>query len=137
MNTWANAVMIYTSPRNDTQTDGGKMVTVLQTCPCITIWKCVRMLQARSSLIRKYLINFLHYLFPRTFIPLYSMVAFTRIPIHEVMRRNERQNSLINRGFCFVLVAGLIGVGFCVWRRIRVPFKIAIYIGRKYVQLTD
>ncbi|XP_056422873.1 kynurenine 3-monooxygenase isoform X3 [Hyla sarda] len=49
-------------------------------------------------LYRKYIDNFLHMLMPSTFIPLYSMVTFTRIRYHKVVLRWKWQNRVINAG---------------------------------------
>ncbi|KAM4040590.1 kynurenine 3-monooxygenase isoform 1-T1 [Anomaloglossus baeobatrachus] len=49
-------------------------------------------------LFRKYIDNILHLLLPRTFIPLYSMVTFTRIRYHKVVLRWKWQNKVINAG---------------------------------------
>lgn len=47
-------------------------------------------------LFRKYLDNILHTLMPSTFIPLYSMVTFSRIRYHEVILRWKWQNKIVN-----------------------------------------
>ena len=47
------------------------------TSPILLIWKKID--------------NALHRLFPNRFIPLYSMVAFTRIPYHQVVGRHSMQ----------------------------------------------
>ncbi|XP_071997256.1 kynurenine 3-monooxygenase isoform X2 [Engystomops pustulosus] len=49
-------------------------------------------------LYRKYLDNILHKLMPSTFIPLYSMVTFTRIRYHKVVLRWKWQKRVINTG---------------------------------------
>ena len=71
---------------------------------------------SRIFLIRKYLDNFLYRLFPNVFKPLYTMVAFTRIPIHEVIERNKWQKKVISKGFRFVALVGLCVIGYGVWR---------------------
>ena len=55
----------------------------------------------------------LHTLFPRWFIPLYTMISFTRIPYAEAKARAERQ-SLIVRGAAIIL--GLLVLGALAWR---------------------
>ncbi|XP_072265191.1 kynurenine 3-monooxygenase [Pyxicephalus adspersus] len=60
-------------------------------------------------IFRKYLDNFLHTLMPSTFIPLYSMVTFSRIRYHEVILRWKWQNKVVNTGlviFGFALTCG-------------------------------
>ncbi|XP_040285233.1 kynurenine 3-monooxygenase [Bufo bufo] len=49
-------------------------------------------------LYRKYIDSTLHMLMPSTFIPLYSMVTFTRIQYHKVVLRWKWQNRVINAG---------------------------------------
>uniref|UniRef100_A0A8C0XQI8 Kynurenine 3-monooxygenase n=1 Tax=Castor canadensis TaxID=51338 RepID=A0A8C0XQI8_CASCN len=44
--------------------------------------------------------RFLHALMPSTFIPLYTMVTFSRIRYHEAVLRWHWQNKVINRGLC-------------------------------------
>ena len=62
-------------------------------------------------LFRKKIDNVLHYLFPTFFIPLYSMVAFTRIPYSRVVERHAIQQAIIRRGLWGVSLAlvGLLG----------------------------
>ncbi len=51
----------------------------------------------------------LHWLFPRLFLPLYSMVAFSRIPYHQVVVRSQRQRRLVK----FAMVTCGVGVLVC------------------------
>ena len=46
--------------------------------------------------IRKFIDNLVHAYFPNHFIPLYSMVAFSRIPYSEVVIRHRRQQKLLD-----------------------------------------
>ena len=55
--------------------------------------------------LRKKVDNFLHFLFPNSFVPLYTMVAFTRIPYSRVVARDHWQKKLVNTGL-FTLKAG-------------------------------
>ena len=71
---------------------------------------------SRLFVARKYLDNFLHFLFPRTFIPLYTMVAFTRIPYAEVVRRNERQRKFVDAGLFALKLAAVGGVLYLLYR---------------------
>ncbi|KAH7699152.1 Protein KMO-1, partial [Aphelenchoides avenae] len=48
-------------------------------------------------------------LFPQSWIPLYSMVTFNRIPYHEVIERRQRQDKILHRCRC-VLVATVVGI---------------------------
>ena len=63
---------------------------------------------SKYFLVRKYLESLLHRLFPRVFMPLYHMVTFTRIPIHDVILRNKRQQMLISRGIRLISLVGVI-----------------------------
>eukprot|EP00048_Salpingoeca_helianthica_P015973 m.229725 g.229725 ORF g.229725 m.229725 type:complete len:449 (-) comp17814_c0_seq1:87-1433(-) len=49
-------------------------------------------------LFRKKLDNLLHRLFPSSFIPLYTMVTFSRIPYSDVIRRAKAQDALVRTG---------------------------------------
>ena len=61
-----------------------------------------------SYLLKKKIDGFLHHLMPRTFIPLYTMVSFTRIPYATIVTRNERQNRVISRGLRLVGVSAFV-----------------------------
>uniref|UniRef100_A0A4W3GJS8 Uncharacterized protein n=1 Tax=Callorhinchus milii TaxID=7868 RepID=A0A4W3GJS8_CALMI len=45
-------------------------------------------------MFRKYLDNFLHFMMPRTIVPLYTMVTFTQIRYHEVIKRSKWQTKV-------------------------------------------
>ncbi|XP_059504623.1 kynurenine 3-monooxygenase isoform X1 [Stegostoma tigrinum] len=47
-------------------------------------------------IFRKHVDNFLHYCMPRTVVPLYTMVTFTRIRYHKVIQQSKRQSKVIN-----------------------------------------
>jgi len=74
---------------------------------------------SRIFLLRKYLDNILHAFLPRTFIPLYTMVAFTRLPYHTAVERNHRQKSIINRTLLLLTVLSLSAIGYVAFRYIR------------------
>ena len=57
---------------------------------------------SRWFLMRKRLEGVLHWLAPGAWLPQYGMVAFTRIPYHEVVERARRQDELLDAA----LVAG-------------------------------
>ena len=71
---------------------------------------------SRFFIFRKYLDNILHFLFPRTFIPLYTMVAFTRMPYHKAIERQKWQQNVISRGTRVLGIAIIGVVGYCVYR---------------------
>ena len=83
---------------------------------------------SKLFLIRKYIDNFLHRLFPHTFVPLYTMVAFTRIPIHQVIERNEWQRKVVGQGICFALFLGAIAVACGTWKFARISFRVSVFI---------
>ena len=56
-------------------------------------------------LFQKKVEGILNYLFPESWIPLYKMVAFTRIPYDECIRRAKEQDRLLGTGG--KIVAGL------------------------------
>ena len=68
------------------------------------------LVNSRIFIMRKRLDNLLHRLFPRTFIPLYTMVAFTRIPYHKAVERQQWQRAAVNKALMFLGV-GSIGLG--------------------------
>ena len=67
-------------------------------------------------LLRKKIDNALHYLLPSLFIPLYSMVAFTRIPYHRVVERHTLQQNFIRRGLWGVSLASLGLLGYLAFK---------------------
>lgn len=83
---------------------------------------------SRAFLLFKYLDKLLHFLLPSMYIPLYSMVAFSRIPYHKVVKRNELQRKIVNRMLTAGLVVSLFGVG-CVlfrWSGAYIPLRYRI-----------
>jgi len=53
---------------------------------------------------RKRIEHHLHDLMPNSWIPLYTMVSFTRIPYHEAMSRDRRQQRLLSLGIAVTAV---------------------------------
>ncbi|XP_049591358.1 kynurenine 3-monooxygenase [Syngnathus scovelli] len=60
-------------------------------------------------LFRKRVDNILHFLMPKTIIPLYTMVTFTRTPYHEAVNRWHWQDKVINRGLFFAATGAILG----------------------------
>ncbi|XP_069890363.1 kynurenine 3-monooxygenase isoform X1 [Dipodomys merriami] len=60
-------------------------------------------------IFRKNLERFLHAIMPSTFIPLYTMVTFSRIRYHEAVQRWHWQNKVINKGLC--MFGSLVAIG--------------------------
>ncbi|XP_041354694.1 kynurenine 3-monooxygenase-like isoform X2 [Gigantopelta aegis] len=59
---------------------------------------------------RKVLDNVLYYLFPNTWIPLYTMVSFTRIRYHQCILQREWQDQVLRRvGYGFATVGAFLG----------------------------
>lgn len=73
-------------------------------------------------LLRKKVDSLLHMLFPRMFIPLYTMVAFTRTPYHAVIRRNTKQRMVVNSCFTLGAVISLGVIGFYVINHLKTFF---------------
>lgn len=60
-------------------------------------------------LMKKKLFNFLHWIMPNTFIPLYTMVSFSQIPYHTVIERSHWQDKVVWRAA--VATAVVTGIG--------------------------
>ena len=73
---------------------------------------------SRLFLLRKKVDNVLHMVFPRTFIPLYTMVAFTRIPYHVIIERNRVQRRIVTGLLATGTVIFVFAVGLFVVRQV-------------------
>jgi kynurenine 3-monooxygenase len=62
-------------------------------------------------LLKKKWVNLLHKLFPRWYLPLYTMIEFTRIPYADAVRRARAQDRLAWAITLLVAIAGLTIVG--------------------------
>lgn len=69
-----------------------------------------------SYIMRKHLDNFLYRIVPTKWIPLYTMVTFSRIPVNECIRRREEQDKVLNR--CMGIGALVLSLSLVVtsWR---------------------
>lgn len=68
-------------------------------------------------LIEKKITNVLHHLFPKSIIPLYTMVAFTTIPYDQVVKKRDSQHNLVKKLeilFGSLGIAGLMATAFLV-----------------------
>ena len=88
---------------------------------------------SRFFLFRKYIDNALNRMFPRLFVPLYSMVAFSRIPYHEVVERSSRQTRLVSYslsavGLCSFGLGGYLLLRGCGWPPSKILFKLALLV---------
>ncbi|GFO16873.1 kynurenine 3-monooxygenase [Plakobranchus ocellatus] len=63
-------------------------------------------------LLRKQLDNILHKLFPQTWVPLYTMVSFTRTRYHECISHRQWQDKIVNRGITITTIGAGLGVAF-------------------------
>jgi kynurenine 3-monooxygenase len=61
---------------------------------------------SRAFIVKKKLAVLLHKLFPRWYLPLYTMIEFTRIPYADALRRARRQNQIV--GVIVVLLVVLL-----------------------------
>jgi kynurenine 3-monooxygenase len=61
--------------------------------------------RSRTFLLQKRTQVLLHKLFPRWYLPLYTLVTFTRTPYAEAVRRARRQDRIVG-----AVVAGLLGL---------------------------
>ncbi|KAK0046996.1 kynurenine 3-monooxygenase [Biomphalaria pfeifferi] len=64
-----------------------------------------------SFLIRKNLDNLLFKIFPKTWVPLYTMVSFTRIGYQEAIQRREWQDKILTRCLAVLAISGIVGLG--------------------------
>ncbi|CAN9500055.1 unnamed protein product [Ophioblennius macclurei] len=60
-------------------------------------------------LFRKHVDNVLHFLMPKTIIPLYTMVTFTRTRYHKAVERWHWQDKVINRGLLLSATGAVLG----------------------------
>jgi kynurenine 3-monooxygenase len=64
--------------------------------------------------LKKRLAVLLHKLFPRWYLPLYTMIEFTRIPYADAVQRARRQDRTV--GIALVMLVLLLIVGVCCWQ---------------------
>ncbi|KAF4106066.1 kynurenine 3-monooxygenase [Onychostoma macrolepis] len=76
---------------------------------------------SRYFLFRKYLDNFLHFVMPKTIVPLYTMVTFTRIRYHEAVKRWHWQNKVITQ---FLWLCGAVSAAGGMYVLIRYSHKL-------------
>ncbi|XP_062375027.1 kynurenine 3-monooxygenase [Sardina pilchardus] len=69
---------------------------------------------------RKHVDDLLHFIMPKTIIPLYTMVTFTRTRYHDAVKRWHWQDQVISRG---LLICGLISVAGGTYLVIKHPPK--------------
>ncbi|KHJ89313.1 hypothetical protein OESDEN_10865 [Oesophagostomum dentatum] len=93
---------------------------------------CITILNLKSAVLkdlvnhrlyklRKKVDLFLNRLFPNKWIPLYSMVTFTRTPYHQIVEERKRQDRLLTRLRNGLLVSTAIAlVGLYCAKRMRI-----------------
>ncbi|XP_077999084.1 kynurenine 3-monooxygenase-like [Glandiceps talaboti] len=72
---------------------------------------------SRWFLFRKKVDNLLHWLMPKTFIPLYTMVTFSRIRYHVVINKWHFQEKLVNGALMMMLSASVMGLVYMASRK--------------------
>jgi len=65
---------------------------------------------SKRFLMKKKTEKALHRLFPRWYVPLYTMVSFTRIPYHDAVLRAAAQDRAVRRALWVVSAAVLVGI---------------------------
>jgi len=66
-----------------------------------------------SSLLRVYLDNTLHALLPRTFMPVETMLSYTRLPYHSVHEQSQRQRNIINKTLLIIAISSVGVLRIC------------------------
>ncbi|KAL7889762.1 hypothetical protein AOLI_G00020200 [Acnodon oligacanthus] len=67
---------------------------------------------SRYFLFRKFLDNTLHFIMPKTIIPLYTMITFTRTRYHEAVIQWQWQNKVITRGLWILGTMSVVGAAY-------------------------
>jgi len=77
----------------------------------------MRDLVARPSfLVRKYFDNFLYWIFPRNWVPLYTSVTFTRMRYHQCISNKKWQDQLLEKVGSVVAKTSIVaGFGGLLW----------------------
>jgi len=68
-----------------------------------------------SSILRVYLDNTLYALFPRAFMPVETMLAFTRLPYHSVHEQSQRQRNIINKTLLILAISSVGVLGYATF----------------------
>ena len=82
--------------------------TFVEARSCFRLPSVVFVLKKRLSVL-------LHWLFPRWYLPLYTMVEFTRIPYADAVRRARRQEWAVAGVFAALVLAALLLIGVLTW----------------------
>jgi kynurenine 3-monooxygenase len=63
---------------------------------------------------RKKIDNFLYLIFPKSWIPLYTMVTFSRIRYSEVVKKREDQNKVLQRLRWILGISSIVSIGVAI-----------------------
>ncbi|XP_038048275.1 kynurenine 3-monooxygenase-like [Patiria miniata] len=77
------------------------------------------LVNSRWFLFRKRVDKFLSWLMPSRYIPLYSMVTFSRIRYHTVIQRWKKQDMIVNKGLFYLLCLPVIIAGALTLKRFK------------------
>ncbi|GLD56060.1 kynurenine 3-monooxygenase [Lates japonicus] len=88
-------------------------------------------------LFRKHVDNLLHFLMPKTIIPLYTMVTFTRTRYHEAVERWHWQDRVINRGLLFSATGALLGGSYLLIKNPPDINKLLVPAEKMWSRLVD
>uniref|UniRef100_A0A8C7ZAG6 Kynurenine 3-monooxygenase n=1 Tax=Oryzias sinensis TaxID=183150 RepID=A0A8C7ZAG6_9TELE len=88
-------------------------------------------------LFRKHVDNVLHFFLPKTIIPLYTMVTFTRIPYHHAVERWHWQNKVINYGLLLSAVGAVLGGSYLLTKHSQQVNKLAVPAEKMWTRLVS
>ncbi len=71
---------------------------------------------SRKYLAKKWLYSWLHWMAPQTFVPLYTMVSFSKTPYSKAIEKRDKQDALVATIGSGVVLGGLITLGFKLLR---------------------
>ena len=63
---------------------------------------------------RKKIDNFLYLIFPKSWIPLYTMVTFSRIRYSEVVKKREDQNKVLQKLRWILGIGSIVSIGVAI-----------------------
>ncbi|KAL0964270.1 hypothetical protein UPYG_G00321560 [Umbra pygmaea] len=86
-------------------------------------------------LFQKYVVNFLNMIMPRTIIPLYTMVTFTRMRYHEAVKHWHWQNKVIKQGLFACAAVCLSGGSYLLLRY--PPKMLYVLVEQLWTRLQD
>ncbi|XP_010862162.1 kynurenine 3-monooxygenase [Esox lucius] len=81
---------------------------------------------SKRFLFQKYVVSFLNMIMPRTIIPLYTMVTFTRTRYHEAVKHWHWQDKVITQGLFFLAAVSAAGSSYFLVRYLPTMPNLAI-----------